>query len=137
MVSPDMLEEFVLPYQSRLAQRFGINCYGCCENLGGKYDMVKKYIPNLRELSITFTCDQETAVENVKDEYVYSWKPSTTELITVFSEDRIRKQMKYQFDLARDCHLVASLRDTQTLYGAPERMTKWCDISMELAKEYE
>lgn len=137
MVSPDMLEEFVLPYQGRLAKRFGLNGYGCCENLFGKYDMVKKYIPNLREFSITFTCDQELAVENVKDEYVYSWKPSTTELITMYSEDRIRKHMKEGFEITKDCHVVASLRDTQTLYGEPERMSKWCDISMEVAKEYE
>ena len=137
VVSPEMLEEFVLPYQGRIARWFGLNGYGCCENMHGKYEMIKKYIPNLKEFSITYTCDQEEAVEHVKDEYVYSWKPRTTDLITVYNEERIRDIMKTGFEITKDCHVVASLRDTQTLYGEPERIAKWCDISMELAKGYE
>ena len=32
-VSPKMVGEFVFPYQRPLQERFGLNCYGCCEPL--------------------------------------------------------------------------------------------------------
>jgi hypothetical protein len=32
-ISPKMFDEFVFPYQLALLERFGLNCYGCCEPL--------------------------------------------------------------------------------------------------------
>ena len=137
LVSPDMLEEFVLPYQGRIAERFGMNVYGCCECMDKKLEIIKKYIPRLREISITFSCDLEIAADSLKSDYVYSWKPNTAELITLFSPERIRKHMGDGFKIMKDCNVVASLRDTQTLYGEPQRASTWCDVTMELAREYE
>ncbi len=36
-VSPRMFAEFVLPYQIPLLERFGLNCYGCCEPLDKRW----------------------------------------------------------------------------------------------------
>ena len=36
-VSPTMFAEFVLPYQLPILERFGLNCYGCCEPLDARW----------------------------------------------------------------------------------------------------
>ncbi|MGI6176557.1 MAG: hypothetical protein ACOYJC_10465 [Christensenellales bacterium] len=136
IVSPEMLQEFVLPYQASIAQRFGLNCYGCCESMDTKWDMIMDMIPHLRELSVTYTCDIELAADKLKNDYVFSWKPNTTTLITLFDEKALYEEMKRGFDIAKDCCLIASLRDTQSLYGEPHRATRWVDISMDLAQQY-
>ena len=46
-VSPEMVNEFILPYQTELASRFGLNYYGCCEGLDRRWDYVKAAIPRL------------------------------------------------------------------------------------------
>ena len=41
-VSPEMFKEFILPYQLRLAKRFGLNYYGCCEGLDRRFECVRQ-----------------------------------------------------------------------------------------------
>ena len=50
-VSTEMFAEFVLPYQIQLAERFGLNYYGCCEGLDKRWDYVRQ-IPRLRRVSL-------------------------------------------------------------------------------------
>ena len=55
-VSPEMFAEFVLPYQIKLAERFGLNYYGCCEGLDRRWEYVKQ-IPRLRRVSVSQWAD--------------------------------------------------------------------------------
>ena len=41
--SPQLFEEFIFPYQYPLLDRFGLNCYGCCEPLNKRWEVVKKF----------------------------------------------------------------------------------------------
>ena len=49
-VSPAMYEEFVFPYEKPIMERFGLNCYGCCEPLHGRWHVVQRH-PRLRRVS--------------------------------------------------------------------------------------
>jgi len=135
-VSPQMLEEFVLPYQSKIARRFGLNCYGCCEPNDEKWDIIFNGMPNLRELSVSHASDLEIAAEKIKSNYVFSWKPHPSEMIATYDEEFIRREMKKAFETTKECCVIACLRDNQTLFGQPERASKWTEISMEIAMEY-
>ena len=132
-VSPDMLEEFVLPYQAKLLERFGLNGYGCCEPNDKKWGIIKKHIPNLRSLSVSAFANHETAAGAIKDEYVYVWKPHPYQMIGKFDEKYIADETKRVFEITKDCHVVVNLMDTQTLYGEPERLDKWVQITKEVA----
>jgi hypothetical protein len=134
-VSPDMLEEFVLPYQSRIAKRFGLNAYGCCEGNDRKWDAIIRHIPNLRELSVSHAANLEVAAERLKDDFVLSWKPHPG-MIASFSEAAVEKELRRGFDITKGCRLVVCLRDTQTLFGEPGRVSAWTRIARELAREY-
>ena len=41
-VSPRMFAEFIFPYQLPILERFGLNCYGCCEPLDSRWHVVRK-----------------------------------------------------------------------------------------------
>jgi hypothetical protein len=56
-VSPAMFAEFVFQYQLPILQRFGLNCYGCCEPLDKRWHIVKQ-VPNLRRVSISPWADK-------------------------------------------------------------------------------
>ena len=73
-VSPEMFEEFIFPYQLPLLERFGLNCYGCCEPLDARWHVVKQ-VPDLRRVSVSPWADLEKMAEKLEDRYVYSRKP--------------------------------------------------------------
>lgn len=135
VVSKDMLVEFIHPYHRRIAQRFGLVCYGCCEKEDKKWDAVIQNIPNLRELSVAFNCDLHIAADKIKDNYVFSWKPHAT-MVTHFEEEPVRREIQEGFEITKNCHMVLSIRDVQTFNGRPDSITKWTDLAMELAQEY-
>jgi len=132
-VSPDMLSEFVLPFQTPIAEKFGLTCYGCCEGNDRKWDLIIESFPHLRELSVSHEADLGVAADKLKDRYVLSWKPNVSRMIATFDEEYIRRSMEEAFDITRDCCLVVSLRDTQTLFGEPERISRWTRITLETA----
>ena len=135
-VSPDMHLEFVLPYQKRLTQDFGLLSYGCCESNDKKWDNIFKTFDNLREVSVSHAANLEIAADKIKDKYVFSWKPHCG-VIASYDEKVIREQLSTGFETTKNCHLVCCLRDNITLFGHPERVERWTDIAMELASEYE
>ncbi len=135
-VSPEMLDEFVLPYQIRLLENYGLNYYGCCEDLSKKYRIVKK-IPNLRRVSVAPWTNMQNAMEELEDKYVYVWKPNPSDLAAEsFNEDLIRKKIKQGFELTKDCIVNIIMKDTHTLRNEPDRLKKWARIAKELSFEY-
>jgi len=135
-VSPEMHLEFVLPYQKRMTDDFGLLSYGCCESNDKKWDNILRTFENLREVSVSHVSDTEIAAEKIGGRYVLSWKPHCG-VIAVFDEKEIYEQLKAGFETFKNCHMICCLRDNITLFGHPERVSKWTDIAMELAKEYE
>ena len=52
-VSPETYGEFVYPYQDRLARRFGLLSYGCCERVDAIWEDYLSKWTNLRKLSVS------------------------------------------------------------------------------------
>lgn len=134
-VSPDMLEEFVLPYQAKLLERFGLNYYGCCEPNDKKWKLIKKYIPKLRAVSVSPWADVEIAAAELSDKYVYSWKPNPSSMISTFNEEYIKSEIRRVFEITKDCCMQVSLRDTLTLCGEPGRLGRWVELARTAAME--
>ena len=74
-VAPEMFEEFIFPYQIEIIKRFGLSCYGCCEPLDRRWNIVKK-IPNLRRVSVSAWANKAKMSEYLEDRYIYSFKPN-------------------------------------------------------------
>jgi len=129
-VSPEMFEEFVLPYQMPLLERFGLNCYGCCEVLNLRWEHIKK-VPNLRRISVSPWANMPDMAENLGRNYIYSRKQNPTPVCTSFDEALIRKELRDTLDAAGDCVLEIIMKDTTTVSNEPKRIGRWVEIAME------
>jgi hypothetical protein len=135
-VSPEMVDEFIYPYQAKILELFGLTYYGCCEQNDNKFKAIKERMPNIRAIAVSPWVQHEKAVEEIQDNYVYSWKPNPTSMIASFSEDYIREETRRVLEITRGCHVAIALRDTQTLYGKPERLAAWTRITKEVAEDF-
>lgn len=133
-VSPAMHEEFVIRYEVPIAERFGLNIYGCCEPLHRKLAMLKRHIPRLRRVSISPWADKAVSAEQLGDQIIFNWKPNPAVLAGVdFDEDWAREDIRETIDICRanGCALDIVMKDTHTCQGQPWRFDRWAEIARE------
>ncbi len=137
-ISPKQHAEFSLRYEKKLLEPFGLNGYGCCEDLTQKLDDVFT-INNLRRISISPFADVDSCAEQLGGDYIFSWKPRPTHLVGTFNEKLIRKYIRHTIDVARknDCVLEMILKDTHTCENQTERFDDWTRIAREEVKRSE
>lgn len=132
-ISPEMFREFVLNYQLPILERFGLNCYGCCEPVHDWFEHVL-IIPHLRRISISPWCDREISAEVLQDKYIYSWKPNPARLAAInFDEDLVRREIRETLEIAQGCCVEITMKDTHTVNNQPERFDRWAAIAQEEA----
>ncbi|MDH5795082.1 MAG: hypothetical protein OEZ24_03135 [Candidatus Bathyarchaeota archaeon] len=136
-VSPAMHEEFALRHEARWYERFGYNFYGCCEPLHHKVDIVRRNIPRLRKISMSPWVDFDKAVEEVRDEIVFAWKPNPAVFGgSVWDPGAVRKDMEEKLEKTRDCIVEIHLKDISTVKYQPQRLWEWAQIAAEVTEKY-
>jgi len=135
-VGPEMYDEFEVAYFKRIAERFGLVYYGCCDPLDLKMAQVRK-IPNVRKVSMSPWVDQTRGAREIRNDYVFSRKPSPALLATdVFHEDQVRQDLQSTVDICREhgcpCELI--LKDISTIRYEPRRLKRWSQIAMEIVE---
>lgn len=136
-VSPAMHEEFVLPYQLPILERFGLNCYGCCEPLDRKLDFLLARVPRLRRVSISPWADVRRSAEKLGGRAIFSWKPNPAALAGVqFDVNAVRAEIRETIAIAAEhgCALEIILKDTHTCNHEPARFDAWARVAMEEAR---
>lgn len=134
-VSPEMYEEFATAYHQPILEKFGLSCYGCCEPMTDKFDIIKNRIKNLRRVSVNPWTDREVAAAALKDRYIFSWKPAPTAVTHGFDPQNVRRDIGWTMDVAKDCVVEMILKDTVTIGKQPERISCWIDIAKEYAQK--
>jgi len=132
-VSPQRFEEFVFAYQLPILERFGLNIYGCCEPLDGRFDIIKR-IPRLRKVTVSPWSDARGMAEKLGPEYIYSWKVNPAEIAPpAIDEACIRQGLRDAFaaTLRNNCRVEVLMRDVMTLGGNPENIIRWTQIARE------
>ena len=130
-VSPKLFAEFVFPYQLPIAERFGLNCYGCCEPLDKRWHIVKQ-LPRLRRVSVSPWANIPKMAEMLGGQYIFSLKPSPTPLaMPRLDEDAVRKSLREALQATRNCRVEIIMKDNHTLGKNPQNATRWCQIARE------
>ena len=133
-ISPAMFEEFIFPYQVSILKRFGLNCYGCCEPLDNRWDVIKK-IPRLRRVSVSPWASVNDMAKKLGDRYIFSWKPSPVDLACPeIDKEYIREKLRQTIRTTRNCHVEIIMKDNHTICGNPENVIKWSCIAREEAE---
>ena len=132
-ISPEMFEEFIFPYQLPIMERFGLNCYGCCEPLDIRWHVVQKF-PRLRRVSTSPWANREKMAEFLGNNYVMSLKPSPTPLaMPTIDEAAIRAEIRKDLYTTRNCNVELIMKDNHTLGNNPMNAVRWCRIAKEEA----
>lgn len=134
-VSPAMHAEFILQYEKRLLEPFGLNGYGCCEDLTDKLPDVLT-IPRLRRISIAPSSDVARCAEQIGSRAILSWKPQPSHLVGGFAPEFVSEYIQHALDESRGCVFEMILKDTHTCEHHPERFTMWTDLAQRLAAQY-
>lgn len=128
-VSPAMFEEFLLTYQKTLFARFGAVCYGCCENLTQKLDMVLT-IPNLKLLTCSAWTDMPTLVRKAGDRCCIMWRHKASEVSVPDDLRAFEKKTREQVRLLDGCSYQVVLREMHTLLGHMDRLREWTQVTI-------
>ncbi|NDL68664.1 hypothetical protein [Anaerotalea alkaliphila] len=132
-VAPDMVQEFILPYQIEILERFGLNCYGCCEGIDPRWDYVKK-IPRLRRVSVSAWANPAKMAELLGKEYIYSRKMNPSHLAgSSIDEDYLRQSLREDMQLSRNCRTEYIMKDNHTIGNNPQNLIRWCALAQEEA----
>jgi hypothetical protein len=135
-VGPDQYYEFALQYQLPILNRFGLVCYGCCEPLDRKLDLIIKHIPRLRRVSVSSWSDRALAAEKLGNRYVYSYKPNPASICGPSVDwDGVERMIRETIEIARGCCLEIIMKDTHTFQADPGRISRWSETASRLAAE--
>jgi len=130
-VSTEMFAEFIFPYQKPILERFGLNCYGCCEPLDPRWNVVKEF-PRLRRVSTSPWADRHKMAELLGKDYIVSLKPSPTPLAeSVMDEDLVRRTLREDLAATRNCRVELIMKDNHTLGNNPDNARRWCRLARE------
>ena len=130
-VSPDMHWRFSLQHEMPWLERWGLNYYGCCEQLHTKIHLMDR-IPNLRKLSASPRCDIRAARESGADRYVLSVKPNPALMaVEDWSPDQARRQIRGILEATEGATAELILKDISTVRDDPRRLDDWARIAME------
>jgi hypothetical protein len=126
-----MHEEFALQYELKLLNRFGLNCYGCCEPLHRKIELLKK-IPRLRRISMSPKANIDEGAAALGTKYIFSHKPNPAVLAwDTWNPEEARKALRDALQRTRGCRVEVILKDITTVRNQPQRLWEWSRIAME------
>jgi hypothetical protein len=133
-VSPEMYERFLFPLEKPILDRFGLNCYGCCEPLHSRWHIVKRH-HNLRRVSCSPWVDVARMAQYLEDKYIFSMKQKPTILATpVLDFDGVQKEIRSLLESTRGCCVEIIMKDNHTIGNRPENVVDWARVAVEEAE---
>jgi len=135
MVSPVMWDEFLLSHQLPILKLYGLTSYGCCENLHGKFEILKAKVPNLRRVSSSPWSPLEYMAEQAGRDYVIQVRPMPSDVLLKFDEDDMRRDITEKMEIAGAGIMDFCLQDIETVDDRPETLPLWTHIAQEIGAE--
>ena len=133
-VSPAMYEEFIFPFEKPIMDRFGLNCYGCCEPLHGRWRVVRRHHA-LRRVSCSAWVNVEAMAASLGDRYIFSYKPNPATLAVPEPDwESVRTGLRDTLEKTRGCLVELIMKDNHSLAHRPENVVNWCRIAREEAE---
>ena len=124
-VSPKMFAETIFPVEKKLLMPFGLNGYGCCDDLTEKLDSVLT-IKNLRRVAACPWANLGKMASRLKKDYILTWKPNPAWLANdVFDETAVEEYLTKSLMDAKCGYPEIILRDTHSVRNEPDRFTKF------------
>ena len=131
-LSPAMYEEFIHPYNCRLATLVGKTYYHGCEDLSEKCRTIKS-LPGLRLFHISPWTPPEPVISELGHGVAYEIHSHPTNVIFGESREKIRTELVRLEAAAAGTSHVLTLADVETFAGNFDRVAYWADTAQEIA----
>ncbi len=118
-VSPQMFNEFCLPYYRDVCEPLGLLYYGCCEPVHRVWDDIRQ-LPHLKKVSISPWCDQRFMGEALQGaNIVFSRKPDPRFLGVEarLDEEAWADHIRETLDATAGTNVEFLLRDVYSVHG--------------------
>jgi len=137
-VSSETFAEFVFPYQDRLAKRFGLLSYGCCERVDDIWAHISKW-KNLRKLSVSPFNNERLVGEYLRGSNIVYYSKPRAEHVTIpgpLNEEAIIDCFKGIAQAASGCMLEIAQREVGTIFGDYERGRRYVALAKQTISKY-
>lgn len=131
-ISPAMYADLIFPYYRQLMEKFGLVSYGCCEATHPIWDNCLSTLPNLRKVSISPWCDEESMGERLRGTGItFLRKPPATllgmdgPLDEQATLDCFRKTAR----AAKGCKLEIAQRDVYRIGPDPAKVRRYVQLA--------
>lgn len=138
-VSAATFGEFVYPYQDRLAKRFGLLSYGCCERVDAIFPEYLSKWSNLRKLSVSPFNHEEQVGEYLRGSRIVYYSKPRAEYVTnpgPLDEDAIRECFKGIALASSGCLLEVAQREVGTIFGDYTRGRRYVQLAKETIEKF-
>lgn len=122
-ISPDMYGEFIFPYYRKIAEKFGLLSYGCCEPVDKVWDYVGAF-KNLRKVSCSPWCDEAFMAERLRGKRIIFHRKPSPNFLGVdkqLDEQAFREHIRNTLTAAKGCTLEITQRDVYTIHNDEEK----------------
>ena len=137
--SPASFEEFIFPYYRKVAEKYGLLSYGCCEPVDPFWDSCLAKLDNLRKVSISPWCNEAFIGERLRGtKTIYHRKPSPNYLGVGVELDEAawRSHIETTLKAAKGCKLEFSQRDVYTVSGNLPKIGQLIDIARDAIERH-
>jgi hypothetical protein len=129
-VSPDMFNEFYLPYLAEVSNMFGLAYYGCCEPVDDRIEHIKKALPGLRTVSISGWNDFEKIGAALGSDYVHSKKPNPAFISGKEADwESARKDLEASVAACPAGNMELVVRDVYDIGDDMSRLPEWVEMA--------
>ncbi len=138
-VSAATYGEFVFRYQKRLAERFGLLSYGCCERVDAIWPEYLSKWPHLRKLSVSPFNDEPRIGEFLRGTRVVYYSKPRAEFVTCngpLDDEAITRYFKGVCEAASGCLFEIAQREVGTIFGDFERGRHYVRLARDAVDAY-
>jgi len=138
-VSPKMFSELVAPHYSRIAARYGLLSYGCCEAVDPIWDCFLSGLDNLRKLSVSPWANEEYIGQILRGKkIVYMRKPSPNYLGVGadLDEQAVTAHIDETIKFAKGCHLEIIQRDVYKINKSTEKVKRYVELIRKCSEKH-
>lgn len=137
-ISADMFDEFLMPHLGRLADRFKLLKFGCCEPVHHLMPLLQR-LHGLRKVSVTPWCDLRKLAQTCREDVIWCRKPVPLKLCgQAFDPRDLRAHLRETLDIGKNYFIEFVCRDTNLLAGdMVDRVAQVCSMIRELTRHPE
>ena len=139
-ISPAMLAEHIAPHYRRIAARYGLLSYGCCEAVDPVWDCFLSDLDHLRKVSVSPWADEAFLGERLRGKnIVYMRKPSPNFLGvgSELDEQAVTESIGKTVKAARECHLEIIQRDVYRINNTSEKVRRYVELIRNCCEQHQ